>query len=370
VKLLVTGGAGFIGRYFCEALKARGVDFTILDLVKPEFDSGATACHVGDVRDPASVRAALVGRDSVLHLAAAHHDFGIERDTYFDVNENGAKVLCTEMDRAGITNLCFFSSVAVYGDAPEPHHEDAPTDPKHPYGASKLAGEKVFKAWVGTGDARTCLVIRPTITFGPRNFANMYSLIRQIDSGKFAQVGPGDNVKSLSYVENIVPATLFLWAKPVRDGTSPDARRAFEVFNFVEKPDLPSREIASQIYTSLGKRSRPITVPMWLALFLALPFDIVIKLTGKNLPVSSMRIKKLFAMRTLFEADKIAKAGWKSPIPLRDGIDRMVRWYLADGKGKPAVWRVPPKHIGGTPGLTSMGAKPVAAAPASPMPVS
>ncbi|MCE2925836.1 MAG: NAD(P)-dependent oxidoreductase [Phycisphaeraceae bacterium] len=357
MKLLITGGAGFIGRYFVELLRGQGVDIAILDLVKPAWDAGGIPCHVGDVRDPQAVRSALAGRDAVLHLAAAHHDFGIERDTYFTVNEQGSRILCDEMDRAGISRVCFFSSVAVFGDAPEPHHEDAPTNPTNPYGASKLAGEMVFKAWVERGQGRSCLVVRPTITFGPRNFANMFSLIRQIDSGKFAQVGEGTNVKSLSYVENIVPATMFLWSKPIAEVAGAGTRRPFEVYNFVDKPDLASAEIARVIYAALGKPSGPLRVPMWVALALATPFDVVIRLTGKNLPVSSARIKKLFATRTLFEADKLAQAGWKSPTPLAEGIRRMVAWYQAEGKGQPAVWRVPPKEIGGVPGLTRMGAK-------------
>ena len=346
---LITGGSGFIGRYFCELLRSRGDTFTILDLAAPDFDSGATRVVVGDVRDPAKVKDAIQGAQRVLHLAAAHHDFGIEHDTYYDVNQNGSRVLCDAMDAASITDVTFFSSVAVYGEAPEPHTEDAPKDPKHPYGGSKLAGEKVFEAWLAKGGSRRVLVIRPTITFGPRNFANMYSLIRQVDSGKFANVGAGDNVKSLSYVENIVRAAMFLWDTPNRP--------ALDVYNFVEKPDLTSRQIAETINTSLGRKKGLLNIPMWFALLCATPFDIVIKLTGKNLPVSSMRVKKLFATQTKFEASKLLNAGWKSPVPLPEGLNRMVKWYLSEGKGKPAVWRTPPAKVGGNIGYAKMGGK-------------
>lgn len=343
----ITGGAGFIGRYFCERLMAAGQPFVVFDLVKPEFDIGSNKSVVGDVRDEKAVRAAIGGCSRVLHLAAAHHDFGINHDTYFDVNENGSRILSDEMDAAGISELCFFSSVAVYGEAPEPHFEDSPKNPKHPYGASKLAGERVLGEWVRRGGARRCLVIRPTITFGPRNFANMYSLIRQIESGKFARVGKGENVKSLSYVENIVGAALYLWSKPDRP--------SWDIYNYIEKPDLTSAQIAGQIYTSLSKKPWPFTVPLGLALFMALPFDIVIKLTGKNLPVSGMRIKKLFSSQTKFEADKLLKAGWVSPVKLTEGLDRMTKWYLTEGKFKPAVWRTPPEKVGGALKFAKMG---------------
>ncbi|HYC99766.1 MAG TPA: NAD(P)-dependent oxidoreductase, partial [Phycisphaerales bacterium] len=133
MRILITGGAGFIGRYFCELLTARGIPFDVLDLVRPSFDVGSARCTVGDVRDPQAVASALKGCDRVLHLAAAHHDFGIEHDTYYDVNQNGSRVLCKALDFAGMIDCVFFSSVAVYSDAPERHHEHCPKDPKHPY---------------------------------------------------------------------------------------------------------------------------------------------------------------------------------------------------------------------------------------------
>jgi nucleoside-diphosphate-sugar epimerase len=335
MHFLVTGGAGFVGRYLCERLAARGDRFTILDLVPPDPKAPAPARYVrGDVRDPAAVREALAGCDAIFHLAAAHHDFGIARETYFDVNEAGAEVLCAAMDDIGLREICFYSSVAIYGDAPEPHHEDSPTAPNNYYGASKLAGEQVFRRWAARGAERRVLVIRPTITFGPRNYANMYSLIRQIVGGKFLPVGSGTNVKSLSYVENLVEATLFLWDRPGRD--------AFEAFNWVEKPDMTSREIAEAIYHALGRRAPGFSVPLPVALALATPFDLVIKLTGRNLPVSSMRVRKLASDQTKFEADRARAAGFAPRLTLGDGIERMVRWYLAEGRHQRPVWHIPP----------------------------
>ena len=98
MKYCVTGGSGFIGSYFCETLAAEGHEITILDLVDPPETTPHDRFVYGDVRDPQAVRDAFEGCDRILHLAAAHHDFGIERDTFFDVNENGAQVICDAMD--------------------------------------------------------------------------------------------------------------------------------------------------------------------------------------------------------------------------------------------------------------------------------
>lgn len=346
MRILVTGGSGFIASYFYEPLRAAGHDMVNLDLIAPSEQARPYRHVKGDVRDRAVLSDAMKGCDAVLHLAAAHHDFGIERETYFSVNERGTKLITEVMNEQGVKTIVFYSTVAVYGDAPEPHFEDAPMAPVSPYGQSKLAGEKVLGAWVGGADGRRALVIRPTVTFGPRNFANMYSLIRQISKGRALLVGDGSNIKSLSYVENIVDATCQLWgAAPGSSAATGSTVNAvgpgFHVYNYIDKPDFTSRQIMETICTALGKKGL-IKVPMWVATLGALPFDLVIATTGKNLPISSARVKKLFAAQTKFEADKILAAGYKPKVPLAEGIAKMTRWYLEQGRHQSPAWNVPP----------------------------
>lgn len=338
MRVLVTGGSGFIGRYFCERLHGAGREVQILDLVPPAWPHEGICVQLGDVRDPAAVREALAGCDLVIHLAAAHHDFGISAPTYFGVNEGGARVLTEEMDRAGVRRVCFFSSVAVYGDAPEPRTEATPPAPAHPYGASKLAGEEVFRRWVERGDGRRALVIRPAVVFGPRNFANVYALMRQIHSGFYLPVGRGANVKSMAYVENVVDAALHLLGR--------DALPAFDAFNYVDLPDLTSRGIGDAIAEALGRRPPAVAVPLSLALALAAPFDAVIRVTGRNLPISSARVRKLATMQTKFEAAKVREAGFEPAHTLRDGIRRMAEWFLSEGRHQPVVSHLPPETVG------------------------
>lgn len=337
MNICITGGSGFIGTYFCNALSSAGHRITVLDLIKPAAGLPHDRFVQGDIRDPVAANEALAGCTTLINLAAAHHDFGIAHDTYFSVNELGSQVLCDAMDRLGVRDAIFYSTVAVYGTAAEPHHEHSPCNPDTPYGASKLAGEKVFQKWTQQGSDRRCLVIRPTVTFGPQNFANMYSLIRQIHRKRFVQVGPGVNIKSLSYVENLVAATLFLWQK--------SGRAAFDVYNFIDKPDFTSRQISEAIYDSLGWKFPSIRIPLGFALFAALPFDAVIGLTGRNLPISGARVRKLFNTQTKFEADKLAQSGFKTDIPLKEGIRRMVEWYVKDGRNQSAEWHQPPAEI-------------------------
>ena len=336
MKACITGATGFIGYQLVQRLRAAGHEVVGLDLVPPGGDQRVPEFVHGDIRDAAAVRRAITGVDAVFSLAAAHHDFGIDEKTYFAVNEEGSRVLCDELDRAGIRKVCWYSSCAVYGDCPAPRHEGSTPLPNGHYGASKLAGEKVFRAWTERGEERSALVIRPTITFGPGNVANMYSLIRQVASGRFVVAGEAGNHKSLSYVENLLDATIFLWERGFR---------GFELYNFVEKPDLTSRQIAQAVAASLGKPSPGPTLPMPVVLALALPFDAFTAVTGKDLGVSSMRVRKLFAQETRFEADKIASTGFRSAVTVTEGIARMVRWWQQAGSKAAPKWRQPPAEI-------------------------
>lgn len=336
MRVCVTGATGFIGRYICDRLARDGHAVVGTDLIPPDPDQRLGEFVQADVRDPSAMRRVISGCDSIVSLAAAHHDFGIDEPTYYAVNEQASRIICDEADRAGIGRLCWYSSCAVYGSCPAPRHEGATPQPINPYGASKLAGERVFREWAARGGGRAALVMRPTITFGPGNVANMYSLIRQVSSGRFVIAGKATNYKSLSYVENLVDATMYLWS---REG------QGMQVFNFIDKPDLTSREIAQAVADALGRARPGPNLPMPLVLAMAVPFDAVTAITGKDLGISSMRVKKLFRSETRFESDALAAAGFRSAVPLREGIARMVRWWKRAGAAARPKWRQPPASV-------------------------
>jgi nucleoside-diphosphate-sugar epimerase len=336
VRILITGGGGFVARHFVERLRRERVALTLFDLATPDWDPGEAAVVLGDVRDRCALLRAARGCDAVLHLAAAHHDSGLSRDTYYDVNEGGARALCRVLDEVGIGDVCFFSTVAVYGSAPEPRHEETPARPITPYGESKLAAERVFRDWAAAAGGRRVLVIRPPVVFGAGNFANMYALIRQIDRGRFLRVGKGDNVKSLVYVENLVEATLLAW----RDLAAP-----FEIVNVVDKPDLTSRAIADIVFRALGKAPPQRSIPLGLGLALGWPFDAVSRVTGHPLMVSTARIRKYAADQTKFEADKLARLGFRAAISLEEGLRQTVAWYQHEGRTKATKARLPPASV-------------------------
>ena len=338
MKILLTGATGFIGTWAAQRLTKDGHEVVGMDLIAPEAGQVIPMSRFvrGDIRDRGALENAMKDCDAILSLAAAHHDFGIEERTYFEINEKASQLICDVADSFSIKRIAWFSSCAVYGDCLPPREESSVPAPNNHYGASKLAGEKVFRQWAALGSGRSCLCIRPTITFGPGNVANMYSLIRQIARGRFVIAGNPTNVKSLSYVENLVDATMWLWAKH---------GEGFDIFNFVEKPDLTSLQIAETIASGLGRNSAGLRLPMWLVRILALPFDALTKITGRDFSVSTLRVKKLFVWETRFESEKLKQTGFQTAVSVREGLRRMVTWYESGGKNSPVKWRQPPTAI-------------------------
>jgi nucleoside-diphosphate-sugar epimerase len=315
-KILLTGGSGFIGSYFHRILPQENI--INFDLVKPPFDTKAKFV-IGDIRKKKDVEAVVeeFKIDLIISLAAKHHDFGIEQDEYYDTNRDGTRVICEVAAKKGIDKIIYYSSVAVYGLQSVYSTEESIPKPDHPYGGSKLAGEKVLQEWCAEKAERQVIVIRPTVVYGPGNLANMFSLIKQIDRGFYFNIGKADNIKSIAYVENLVEATLFLLTHYNLKGLS--------VFNYADGPQLTTKEITTKIAEVLNRKIR-FTLPLSVAVALGKPFDFVIKVTGKNLPISSARIKKL-ATATQHSAPKIKELGFVPTFTTLMGLEKMVRWY-------------------------------------------
>ncbi|UFU02224.1 NAD-dependent epimerase/dehydratase family protein [Ruania suaedae] len=338
-KILVIGSSGFVGSHLEAVLTALGAELVRFDL-HPD-PAGRDETILGDVRDVEALTRAMTGCTAVLNLAAAHHDFGIATATFESVNVGGARAVVAAMEHHGITNLCFYSSVAVYGEHTEPPDETTAPAPVNDYGRTKLAAEAVYREWEAAAPAeRRALIVRPAVVFGPRNFANLYKLIHQIDTRRFLPVGPGRNRKSMCFVTNLVQAIGYLWSAPSRlaAGTA-------EVYNYADKPDLTSRETVSTVYRALGRTEPRLRLPLAPVLLAARPFDLVGKVTGKDLPITSARVRKLSDAETAFAADRIREAGFTPAVSLPDGIEQMVTWYLREGRDAAPVIHLPPAEV-------------------------
>ena len=163
MRVLVTGGAGFIGSVATAILLERGFDVTVLDDCSTghrDAVSSQAKFIEGSVLDPETVALALADCSAVLHFAAKSLvGESVEKpDLYFDVNVNGTRNLLDQMAKAKISKLVFSSTAATYGE-PEviPITEGAATKPTSPYGTTKLAVDQMVTEEAKSGLAAVSL---------------------------------------------------------------------------------------------------------------------------------------------------------------------------------------------------------------------
>lgn len=306
MKVLVIGGSGFIGTRLLTDWRAAGHEIVNLD--QRHSDTHDEVTVIGDVRDPAAVRAAAAGCAAVVLLAAEHRDDVRPVSLYEEVNVGGARVVAEVADELGIARIVFTSSVAVYGLDKGCPSEDREPEPFNEYGRTKLEAERVLGAWAGADPARSLVVVRPAVIFGERNRGNVYSLARQIASGRFLFIGRGTNRKSMGYVGNVVA---FLAA-------GLQAPPGVSLTNFADSPDLTTRELVDLIHAHLGRRRRP-GIPRPVGLAAGYTLDGVARLTGRTFPISAVRVRK-FCAETQVDTTRLRAGGFVAPTPLREAL--------------------------------------------------
>jgi UDP-glucose 4-epimerase len=217
VRAIVTGGAGFIGSHVAEALVARGDEVHVLDDLssgKPENVPAGAELHAGDVRDPASIFAA-VRPELVFHLAAqASVSVSVAKPALdADVNVLGT-VAVLEAARAHGAQLVFSSTGgAIYGECPTPATEEWARRPLSPYGTSKLAGEEYLAAWNRLHGTRH-VALRYGNVYGPRQDPHgeagvVAIFLRAVADGRRPTIfGDGSQERDYVYVGDVARATL------------------------------------------------------------------------------------------------------------------------------------------------------------------
>lgn len=320
MKVLVTGGGGFVGRYICRALTGRGWDVRVIDIKSfPESELKLEEIQEyveGDITDYEKVVKALKDIDLVIHLAAKHRFFGITEDDFYRVNVLGTANILKSMKEHNVEKMLFYSSVAVYGEHNSPTNEGLIPKPSAAYGITKLEAERKICEWVKSEKGRSSLIIRPTVIFGPENRGNMYRLIKQVDRHLFIPVGEGNNIKSTAYIENIVNATMFL----IDTGFE-----SVEIYNYADEPHLSFREIIKLIYKSLGRPFPKLSLPLNTVMAGLKSVDSVTGFFKINLPFTAA-VEKM-NKTTHHEAEKIRKKGFKQSFSLEEGLARTLEWY-------------------------------------------
>lgn len=308
-RVLVTGGAGFIGSHLCEALLARGAEVTVftryssrgvagaLDDI-PATSREALRIIMGDLKDPAGVDAATSDQEIVFHLAA-HIGIPYSYVHPLDVmqtNAIGTAHVLEASRRHGVAKIVVFSTSEVYGSARyAPIDEAHPLQAQSPYAASKIAADALAMSYVQSFGTPIALC-RPFNTFGPRQPA------RAVLPTIIAQALWDDSIR----LGSLTPRRDFLFVEDTAAGAiavaeSPDT--VGEAVNLGTGTDITIGEAAALVLRAVG-RDLPIVEDV-----------------GRIRPANSE------VVRLIADAGKAGRLfGWSPKTSFEDGIARTVEW--------------------------------------------
>ena len=294
MKVLVTGGSGFIGRHVVQKLLEAGYDVLVYDLKTPPIQIPFIK---GDVRDLGSVEDAMRGSQLVVHLAAMVSAVEAMENPSKAVETNviGTFNVVEAARRCGVNKIVYAGSVAVYGEPMYlPIDENHPTIPKNVYGASKLSGESLLACYHGNYglsyvSLRFFNVYGPCMKPGP--YAGViYKFLERIKERKPLIVeGDGKQTRDFVYVEDVAEAVV----KALESEES-------GVFNVGTGKETSIMELA----------------------------DLLFEITGMNTGIDFSSPRPGDIRRSRASIEKIGMLGWKPEIDLREGLKRTVDWFF------------------------------------------
>jgi len=265
VRVLVTGGAGFIGSHTVDLLLSSGHEVVVLDDLSSGREENLRA-HLGrpgfafvrgDILDPEAVARAVKGVEAVIHQAAqVSVPLSFERpELTREVNVRGTSLLLEACAGEGVRRFVYASSCAVYGNPPRlPVDEDTPPSPLSPYALSKLEAEReCLRFFRERGLETVCL--RYFNVYGPRQGGGEYAgvivkfLERLRDNLPPIVHGDGRQTRDFVYVEDVARANLLALTSPLAPG---------KVVNVGTGRETSILELCRLLLTLTGRRLEPV----------------------------------------------------------------------------------------------------------------
>jgi UDP-glucose 4-epimerase len=308
VRVLVTGGSGFIGSHVVDRLREHGVTPRVFDLIRsPHHAPGEVETFLGSLLDPEGLRLAMAGCSAVIHLAAVADvkDVFAEPAYAENINTRGTLNVLDAARRAGVQRVIYGSTTWVYSDCPQQQvDEDTPIpSPSHLYTATKLAGETYCYSYRNLYDL-DYTILRFGIPYGPRarEGAVVPIFVRKALQGEPLTIaGDGQQFRKFVYVEDLAEGVVL----SLRPGA------ANRIYNLDGSERVTILDIAEAVRSAVGDVEIVHTE--------ARPGDF----GGKE--VSSERARE--------------ELGWVAGTPFAEGVGRYVEWRQDRLAGDQRSWQ-------------------------------
>ena len=307
MRVLVTGGSGFIGSHVVDKLCEHGVSPRIFDLLRsPHHKPGEIDTFVGSLMDPEALRLAMAGCHAVIHLAAVADVKDVHNEPSYaeNINTRGTLNVLEAARKAGVDRVIYGSTTWVYSDCTEGEvdEETVIAAPSHLYTATKLAGETYCRAYSELYGIEYT-ILRFGIPYGPRARDGAVVPIfinRALTKLPLTIAGDGSQFRKFVYVEDL--------AEGIVRGLKPVAKN--RIYNLDGRERVTILQIAETVRDAVGEAEIVHTE--------ARPGDF----SGKE--VSSERAEK--------------ELGWSATTTFSEGVRRYLDWYREREEGKELSW--------------------------------
>ncbi len=326
MKVLVTGGTGFVGSHLVRRLLSRKHQVTSLDknpgLVDDELRALGATLISGSVTDSADVDRAVDGQDLVFHLASPFGDILQPDQAYWAIEVEGTRHVLAAAERHGVQRVIHCSTQGVHGIITDPPgDEESPIAPRDYYCYSKAEGEKVAREFMARG--LDVVIVRPTSVYGPGDTRGWLKLFRMVSKGWFVMVGSGRTLNHPIYVENLVDLFELAAAAPQARGRT---------YLAGDDEALTLTELVRAVTRAIGGTVRIFRFPSYrIAWYVSGLTEAIFRAIKIKPPLFRRRLSWFITNRQFRNDRARAELGYRPRVKLDEGLAQTAAWYREHG---------------------------------------
>ena len=326
MKVLITGGTGFIGSRLALYYLENGHDVSVLGQSKKNneienkklIEGKGGKVFVFDITDFENLYSRLEGVELVFHLAAAQHEMNIPDKHFWNVNVEGTRNMLNACVKAGVKRYVHGSTIGVYGSLEGEINEESPTNPDNIYGITKLEGEKVV---ISYKDKLPVTIIRITETYGPGDY-RLIKLFKGINKKTFLMIGKGNNSHHPVFIDDLTYGL---------DLASRNDSAIGNLFILPGKEIVSTKKMVSDIENILDKKIPKVRLPLSVLLGIAALTEKTLRPLGIQPPLHRRRMD-FFRKSYTFSGRKAKEIlKFEPKVDFKEGAEKTAKWYIDKG---------------------------------------